>query len=220
MKKGEMNKKGAALWYALSGILALVVIFGVVYYIIPTSDEVQTFTHPKDILQEQFAPSEGGAGQNAVTLFGNVLGFIIGKIPDNMIASSGNMSSLIILICFWIMLALLFGDVLRNFSTLSSGISWAVAVLMVVIAANLNFLANFVSVLTGVFIGLGVFAVYASLLSSFLVFFAVEWGIGSMAPWVMRRKGMQRALKSQEATQTILDAITHYKQVGRELSTD
>lgn len=219
MKRGNsfMNKKANSFMYAFLGILALIVILIIIYAILPSSSE-QTFTSPKDILSTSFHPSSE-VGTNALGVFGNILGFIIGGIPNNIIASSGKIGALIILFAFWIMLTLIFGDILKNFSTLSSGISWWVAILLVIIAANLKFLGSFIGVLTGLFVGLGTFAVYASLFSSFIVFFAVEWGIGAMAPWIMRRKGMQRALKSQENTRTILNAITHYKQVGRALST-
>ena len=78
-------------------------------------------------------------------------------------------------------------------------------------------IGSFAAIATGIFIGLGVFAVYAGLISSFVVFFAIEWGIGALGPWIMKRKAMQLAVKSQKSTNTILNAVRHYRQIGKEL---
>jgi len=145
--------------------------------------------------------------------------YIIGAVPENILDSSNKFSGLIIVIALWILIFLMFGDILANFGGFSKEISWAVAFLLVVIGANLKMVTAIAAVLTAIFLPLGVFAVYAGLFSAFVAFFVVEWGIQSMMPWVMRRKGAQEAARAQHNTGTILDAIQHYKKVGKELGT-
>lgn len=211
-------------------VLIIVAIIGALYFIFQPAVGGKWFfeksgttvlTKVPKIIGDQFSPTST-VGKNFATLIGNVLGFVVGEVPvtsDGKTDKSG-MSALIVILCIWAMMALLFGDVLRNFSMLSKEISFAIGVLLAIAAANLGVLSGFVSTLTGVFAGFGVAAMYLGLGASFVAFVAVEMGIGSLAPWIMRRKSMQEAVKAQHTTGTILDAIKHYKKVGKELATD
>ena len=179
-------------------------------------------TKVPEIINNQFTPTST-AGKNFATLIGNVLGFVVGEVPVKSAVGVGEkvrtgMSALIVIICIWAMMALLFGDVLRNFASLSRNISFAVGILLAIAAANLGLLSGFVSTLTGVFAFFGVAAMYLGLGTSFVAFVLVEMGIGRAAPWIMRRKSMQEAVIAKHTTGTILDAIKHYKDVGKEIS--
>jgi len=229
MERGLFKDKramSALLWFLL--ILAII---GVLLFVFQdtwfggkVSATITVDTKVPEIINNQFTPTST-AGKNFATLIGNVLGFVVGEVPVKSAVGVGEkvrtgMSALIVIICIWAMMALLFGDVLRNFASLSRNISFAVGILLAIAAANLGLLSGFVSTLTGVFAFFGVAAMYLGLGTSFVAFVLVEMGIGRAAPWIMRRKSMQEAVKAQHTTGTILDAIKHYKDVGKELAKD
>lgn len=219
------DKKGKSKNILLSFLLVLIIL-GIVLYIFDVNlislvkgatDSEVGYIPIVEVLKDTFDNPQGATG-NAVALFGTILGFVIGGVPNNMIMSSTALGSVIVLICIWLMFILAFGDILKNFSSFSDKISWSIAILLGIAAANLKVIGGFAAILTTIFAGLGVFAIYAGLFASIIAFFVVDWGIGGLAPWVMRRKSMQESVKSQESTDTILNAIRSYKRVGEELA--
>ncbi len=215
------NKKGIGIFWGI----AIPVIVLIVIYLVSANwsffselfkkDTTTILTRVPQIINDQFSPTSS-VGKNFVALIGNVLGFVVGEVP----VKDGNtgMSAFIVIVCIWAMIALVFGDILRNFASLSKNICYPVGILLAIAAANLGMIAGFVSRLTGFFAGFGMAAIYLGLGASFVAFVVVEMGIGKFAPWIMRRKSMQEAIKAKHTTGTILDAIKHYKEVGKELS--
>ncbi len=141
-----------------------------------------------------------GKFQNILSVF---IGFVIGGVPSSMISlSTTKFGALIVLVAIWGMFVLALGDILNNFGSFSKGVSWGIAVLIGIAAANLKILSSFAGIFTAVFAGLGIFAIYAGLFSSIAVFFIVEWGLGGegMGNWIFRRKMLQTAAKEEIKT--------------------
>jgi hypothetical protein len=149
-----------------------------------------------------------------------LLTYIFGGVPNMLADLSGQTSGAMIIICIWIIIVLMFGDIIKNLSFFSEKISWTIAVLMGIVGANLKFISLIAVFFTSIFIPLGIFAAYAGLFTAFVAFFAIELGISSLAPWLMRRKGLREEVKAEKGTMTIIDAIQHYKKVGKELASD
>lgn len=211
MKKMVGDKKGAGklqnvlIWIliGLALVLAIYVIFGDSFgNIFSNLGEGSSSTIPipvSQILDLQF-PGASGAAERALNLVGGVLGFIIGEIPvtgTTIAKGSSGMSSLIVVLCIWAMMALAFGDIFRSLSFFSEGISWGIAVLLAIAAANLGVLSSWLILFTKIFASAGVVAVYIGLLGSFFAFVIIELGIGHFGPWLMKRKAMQAAGKYQ-----------------------
>ncbi len=217
-------KASYVLWsfVAIAVLLILVYVFTGFNFDVnsPEVDEWKGTTSVSEVLNIQFNPSSD-AGERVVNVLGSILSFVLGSIPNIMLSLTNEMGALIVLICIWAMLALVFGDIFKNFSSLSASTSWAVAILLVIAAANLGVLNIAVARLTYVFAFLGAFAVYAGLFASIIAWFAVEWGIGGLSEWIMRRKQMKALQKEdQEAmqkTNTILNAMRNLNAIGEEI---
>ncbi len=216
-KKGQQQKTN---YLAFFGVILLIIILLYIFWpMISSSFFIDTSTQlisVDDILIQHFHPSSV-AWTRFVNVLGGLLSFVIGDIPSNMLKYTNDFSALIIVACMWAMMILIFGDVLKLFSSLTPKIAWGVAILLGVIAANLTFLAKFAAALTQIFIGLGVFAVYASLFASFVAFFAVEWGMQSLRPWIIRRRSMQLAANVKTTTQNAIAASDYLNELAKHL---
>lgn len=211
------DKKGATTWlWVLVGIAVLITVIS--FFI---GDISNVLSNVGDVsVSGAKKISEFYTGNNPVLDYATKgADYIFGAVPENVLYASNNLSGLIIVIALWLLIFLMFGDIIANFGGFSREISWAVAFLLVVVGANLKMVTAIAAVLTAIFLPLGMFAVYAGLFSAFVAFFVVEWGIMGLMPWMMRRKGAQQAARSQHTTGTILNAIQHYKKVGTELGT-
>jgi len=213
-----MDKRGVANWIWVI-ISAVFLIFAI--WVIWGGDIASAFTsidYDRVIPLGEFLEVTNDQVWGPVV---TVVGYIVGGVPDLIAGGSftdNKSSAVIVLIAIWLLIFVIFGDILRNFSSFSEPVAWTVAFLFGVIAANLKLVASVVAVLTGIFLPLGVLAAYAGLFASFVAFFAVEWGIKAWMPFVMRRKAAQQAIKANTATQSMLNAIRNYKAVGDELS--
>lgn len=150
---------------------------------------------PSKVLSAQFS-DVNEIGQRFVSLIGGILNFVVGVVPVPEGSSSG-MGTLIVLLCVWGMMALAFGDIFKTLSFFSKGVSWGIAILLTIAAANLGVLSGWLVFFTKVFAGVGVAAVYVGLGASFVAFFFIETGWTKFAPWLMKRKAMQTIAKSR-----------------------
>ena len=141
-----------------------------------------------------------GKFQNILSVF---IGFVIGGVPSSMISlSTTKFGALIALVAIWGMFVLALGDILKNFGSFSKGVSWGIAILLGIAAANLKIISSFAGWSTAIFAGLGIFAIYAGLLASLVAFFIVEWGLGGegIGDWIFRRKMLQTAAREEIKT--------------------
>jgi len=212
-----MNEKGKAPNKWLVVALGIAIILIVIYYFGGTMVEAVKSAQAEGF--QTIGATLNVAGDRVWGPIATFAGFVFGEVPNSLLASSnGPASAVIVIIALTGLIALTFGDIIKNFSSFGEGTSWAIGITLAIIAANLKVSAYLILGLTSIFLPLGVFAVYGGLFASFAAFFVVEWGIGSLAPWIMRRKSMQESAKAKETTGTILNAIQSYRQVGEEIS--
>ena len=127
---------------------------------------------------------------------GKVLSYVFGPIAK---VTNDDTSSMIITLAVWLLIFITFGDIISSFSTFSSYVSWGAAFLIGIIASNLGIVVGTVAWTTGVFAFLGTLAVYAGLVGAFVVFIALNLGVTSLGPFIMRRKMMEAAQKTETA---------------------
>lgn len=200
MIKDKRGKVNTFLWILLVFvILASVLYIFDVNFNIFSSTSSATFTPtlktPQEILNGKFMGSTG-AGARLITFFGTILQFILGNVPTGYSAlQGGDLGSLIVVLCVFGMMLLGFGDIFRNLSFFSEGISWGIAALLSVAVANIGFLADWLIWATRVMGIIGVTSLYLGLIFSFVAFMIVEFGITPLAPWLLKRKTMQAVSK-------------------------
>ncbi len=243
------NKKGKSnFWrnFLVFGILILFIVGGVYVFtgfefnesklenvnLVPTADVfLQRFVD----CDVSTPDCQNTASYRFASFSGNTFSFLIGDVPDLKVVRTGDefatifsnpkgvslFGTFIVLLCIWIMVALVFGDVLRNFSAISASLAFPIGFLFAIAAANLGVLADFVTIATQWFAMFGVVAIYIALGLSFIAFIAVESGLKFFAPWVMRRKGMQIAAKNKNHTKKNVEelktVISGLRDVGKTL---
>lgn len=132
----------------------------------------------------------------------------------NISGVTNTVALLITSLMVWLIVFVLFGDIIENFSALSEGYGWIIAFAMAVIAANVKLISTFLVWMTGIFIWAGAFTAYAALIASFVAFFAVQWGIGSLLTWVKNRQTMIKAATGRTYASEGLKTL---KVVGKEV---
>lgn len=140
-------------------------------------------------------------------IFGSAFSFmnyIFGGIPAWLNERVGQTSAVVITIAMFFLLFITFGDIIAAFSTFSAPVSWISAFLIAVIAANLKGIIVLLGFVVGIFAFVGGLAVVIGLIASFIAFIAVNWGIGQLGPFVMRRRAMMIADKN--ATEIVAGA--------------
>lgn len=145
---------------------------------------------------------------------GTVLQYIFGPATS---VTTNDISNMIITVAVWVLVAITFGDIIATFSTFSKWVSWTTAVLIGIIAANLHALTAIIAVMTGIFAGLGIFAVYVGLGTAFVVFLLVNLGISSAGGWIMKRKAMQKAVTAESGGKSLAGTIKGLGSAGKAL---
>ena len=138
------------------------------------------------------------------TVWGSGFGwvdFILGGVPKWLNDKVKPTSAAIITLAIFLLLFITFGDIIANFSTFSKNVAWISGFLIAVVAANLKAIVVILGFFIGIFAFLGGLAVLVGLVASFVAFFAVNWGIGSFGPWILRRKAMMEAAKESIKTE-------------------
>lgn len=212
-KKAQMN----AFWW----IIIFIGIIFVIYLVFAISNNQINFKDFFSLEVKTIPEIVGGfSGSNvALTQVVSIFNWIIGPVSVTTINLSGSeISALIITVAIWIMILLMFGDILSTLSFFSKGVSWALAILLTIVLANLKFAVLIAAGMTAIFGTFGVIAAYLGLAASFIAFLGVDWGVKSMMPWIMRRKSAIGAVRSKATTEQIKAAIGHYKEIGETLS--
>lgn len=199
------NKRGkvdSGVWVALAifFIIAIVLAFqlsNILDWIDEKEISKPELKKPIEILEKQFEATS----KSAVAMrsgIGTILGIFIGKVPllDVGEGKGNPMGSLIVILCLWIMFALLFGDIIKNFGAFDQKIAYVVGILLATITANLGMIHGTMIFFTKVLAGFGIAAVYIGLGAAFVVFIMIELGLTSFAPWLMKRKLMSGIHKS------------------------
>ena len=214
----NLNKRGQTTGWFWAVIFVLL-IFGIIaaaYFFLGSS------------VFSKISQSASAAVETTSESFKDILGksfvwmdYIFGGISKFLIETTSSSSATIITIAVWLLIFLTFGDIFATFSTFNKGISWAIAFLLAVIAANLKAVIVISTLFIGLFSFLGTLAVLGGLAAAFVVFIGLNWGISSLGPMIMRRKAMRAAEKSsieaEAGGEVTAGAIKGMKKVGEAL---
>ena len=121
--------------------------------------------------------------------FGSILRYIFGDVPSIQYTTS-EFSAMIITIAVWLLITITLGVFLSAAFPDNKWAPWAAAVIIGIIAANLNWISAAIAWLTGIFAFLGVAALYVGLGAAFVAFIAVNLGIRKLAVWLQNRRTM------------------------------
>jgi|TARA_Y100000310_G_scaffold238278_1_gene241651 hypothetical protein len=126
-------------------------------------------------------------------ILGPISAEVRSKVPSDA-------SAYAVIIAIWLIVFVTFFDIINTFSTFGRGTSFLVALGLGVIAANIGWINKVFLWVAGAFISFGMFSVWISLLGAFFIFFAVNWGITGLGPWIMKRKAMMLGAKANVKT--------------------
>jgi len=213
-----MNKRGS--WTSFLVILAA--IFVIVFAVILVAWFLNT-----DI----FGSWSGGITVDKSTVgLGEILGtpwgimtYIVGGVPQFLLDSGvSDISAVVITFSIFLMIFLTFGDIMYTFGTFNKAISWIVAFLLSIIIANLKGVVVLIAFFTGILGVLGGAAVFVGLGTAFVAFLLVNFGIKSAGPWLMSRRIMMEATKSDAKTYKealkIGSAAKALKKIGEDIA--
>ncbi len=128
----------------------------------------------------------------------NLLSYIVGEIPQALIDNTSPSGSLIVTVIIFLILAIMFADIMEAFGTFSSKqIAWFVGIGMAVIAANFKLVMIFGSVGFALVSSIGILAVILGILVPFLSYGLLHILIlGKLKNWTLNRKA---ELKSDDS---------------------
>lgn len=135
-------------------------------------------------------------GWESLGSFGIIARYLFGPVTT---VTNDALSAVIITIAIWVLLMITFGDIISSFSTFSGWVSWSIAVLIGIVAANLNWITAIIAWAVGIFAYLGALAVFVGLGGAFAAFVIVNLGIYKLGHWVMARKALGEASKKATA---------------------
>ena len=217
-----MNRRGAGEGGGFKGLLGLITVVGVVFVAIATFSYFTTgqfgfdavFRQEKIIIAVQETISFEAAFGNGNLV---ILTYIFGRIPTYQVDATNLASAVIILIGVWLLLFLTFGDILSLFGTFSTPISWFIALILAIVAANLKFVVWLSIVGLVLASGLGAIAVFVNLIGIFIVFILFNYGSNAAREWVLHRKISSLKLRSAMGNAKVLEALKALKQIDESL---
>lgn len=124
----------------------------------------------------------------------NFISYIAGGIPQFLIEFTNPISASIIIFGLFIVLTLIFSDILSLFGSFSSpAIAWAAGIVLAIIAANLKIVMWIVVVGFAITSGLGAFAAILGIATPFITFLVIHFlFLGNLKEWALGRKNAQQ----------------------------
>jgi hypothetical protein len=126
-----------------------------------------------------------------------VLNLIIGPVSSEvrgMVPSDS--AAYAVIIAIFLIIFVTFYDIIHTFSSFGRWTSWWVSLGLGIIAANVGFVNRTFLWVTSIFLGVGITAVWVALLGAFVLFFLVNFGVSFAGPWILKRKALMNAAKS------------------------
>ncbi len=208
----NMGKKvSAGKWLVFLLLLMLLVV--VVVYNFDSYQNLDLGAKEVKSLVDLFGSSVSEGFKPFLSFFG----YIIGGVPQVLLDSTNEVGAVIVLVAIWLMFILMFGDIIKNFSTFSPAISWSVAVLLGIVGANLKMMSFIAAFMTAIFLPLGMFAAYVGLIGAFVVFIMVEWGSSRATEWALNKRILKDSMKGKETTNTVNNAINFFRGTGQNI---
>jgi hypothetical protein len=219
-KKGKEGVKFSSMVFFVLGILIVGITIAYIFNVNiggkSVKDQNITYTSNKEILTKQINPKKS-TGERAINVIGNTLDFTIGKIPNNMVNTSSPTGAMIVIAAIWLVFFIVMTDILKVSEFVSKEVAWIVALALSVAAANLKVIGTITGKITVIFSYLGVFAIYGALGAAVIAWFAVQAGISSLTPWILKRRLMKESTMTQIATHNIETSLDSFARFARKL---
>jgi len=207
------NKKGASRGFKITlGVLAAITVIILIMILAVAKGEAIKESFSKGTIQMGDFLSSSSEGVKTSL---NYISYIFGPIPNYLQEVTTNkFGPLIIVFAVWFLIFLTFADVIATFGTFSKEVSWGVGALITIIAANLKGTVYITLLFTTVFATLGLLGIFAGLFSAIVVFFIVNWGIGSAGGWLGKRRQLEKVAKGEAYLKSGIKGLTG---AGKEL---
>jgi len=139
-----------------------------------------------------------------------------GIVPD---AGLSRTSAIVIHFAMFAMLLVVFSDIFGGFMPLSNKVTpWVLGSGLTIVAAQLGFIPWIVITLGSITAGLGIFAVWASMVIAFGMFVAATWGGGMLKNLMLRKESKQASVAIQEATKQLGDLAKSREKLAKQFS--
>ena len=160
---------------------------------------------------------EDAFDQNGLVFFN----YIFGEIPEYLVVLTGGSSGQaysagIVIIGLWVLLLLSFADIARLFSTFNAATSWAAAVVLAIIAANINFVKLIAVFMLTITAGLGAFSVFAGLILAFILFLGIQFGSDRLRRFAHRKKLSEMEMRAAMGSESAKQGLKVLKGIGKE----
>lgn len=118
----------------------------------------------------------------------------------------------IISIVIFSMFGFAFSDIISITTLFSKTVSYILGFGLAIIASLSGLTSGLAYWLFSITAALGIFSVVASLISAFVVWFLIHWGVGGIEQWLMRRKAYMQVHKKGT---DVLSGAELLRQVGK-----
>jgi len=214
-----MNKKGG--WGGWGPLIAL----GIIILMLVLFDSVLKDEFDLIPSKEAFVEGYGNAigfeyafsSSGEPELLYRPLKYIFGSIPQKLIDITGRgtvtttpdnpVSAGLVIIALWIIMFLIFGDIMNIFGPFSKAVNWAVAFLFVIIGANIKFISYVAVYFLIIFSAFGGFAILLSLFVPIVIFILFHFGGLSIREWVVKRRMQDVAARAAAGGTKVAGAI-------------
>lgn len=196
-----MNKRGTNAVLIIVALLGLAL---VVWFLL--SGDVNFSTSEKDFSTNSF---------ESVNYRLRFLDYVFGEIPTYLDNSIGGTSSVIITIGVWLLLLLAFGDIISMFGSFSKGVSWVIAVVLAILAANLKFITFMSVYVLSIATVFGAYSVVVGIILIFALFIAFHFGSEQVQEWVVRKRRRELQLKAAKKAAEAGAGLNILRSLGR-----
>ena len=211
-----INKRGQGWDWGV--IVPTIIVIGVILFI---SYLIWGFPSNLGSAPDQ-TPSIGEAVKDAKSfgdIFENpraaILDNIFGKVPPFLINLTSDISAAIIIIGIWLLLVLTFGDILSVFGVFSPMIGWITGIVLGIIAANIKVVMYFAVVALIITYGLGALSVVLSIILTFGIFIAFNFGTQKLRQMLLNRKMTELRLRAATGSAKAKAGLETLAEIGQ-----
>jgi len=220
-----IEKRGQSGWrtFGIIAMILFIIIFIVIIFGLVTSSDpgaifkkigLPNFSEALD--EDAYVPTSF----SSVAVFNNkdleFLDYLFGYVPEYLITKVGNgVSAGIIMIGIWVLFFLTFGDVVRLFGSFNTIISWIIAFVLTLIAANLKFTGYLAVVGLSITAGFGVLSVILALIFIFVLFILFNLGIQPINQWILYKKEAEMTMRAAMGSTRAAKGLETLKKIER-----
>lgn len=210
MNKNKVGATNPVLLTVISVVVIFLVFLGLSF--IPKPSDENSFTK----FMKQGSQPFGDVLGLEKPQYLNWLSFILGEVPNFLVAMTSKYSAVIVTVGIFIILIAMFGDILETFGNFGrKEIAWAIAVILTIIAVNFKVTMLITAFFLSLVAGLGAISVGLGIALPFLIYFVLQFGLlRGLKQWYDRIKGSQNL---DETKTNIKSGLNFFNDVGASL---